>query len=236
MMVNTKTGKIILPILCDGDVEFVLVNTECTPVVFVEVVERPVAASETIHVNQTPIEAIPIHPTSCSKDAEDKAGGGNRKEAVGKPSECGTSRNADKKRKRMPNGESSESYEADNGDEHEDVDLAAHNFGLNTGHPTRRNSRQKQNVSYCKSKNEDNDFVNPAKSSNGIKLSNASEEEEKEVDPELLNYPGPEFNRSSCLIYPKKGEIWALFRDWHIKWSDNPEKHELPYQYESGKA
>ncbi|KAK4850251.1 hypothetical protein QYF36_005141 [Acer negundo] len=45
------------------------------------------------------------------------AGGGNGKEAVGKPSECGTSRNADKKRKRKSEGGSSESYEAGNGSE-----------------------------------------------------------------------------------------------------------------------
>ncbi|KAK0602554.1 hypothetical protein LWI29_034681 [Acer saccharum] len=28
------------------------------------------------------------------------------------------------------------------------------------------------------------------------------------------------------------GETWALFRDWDIKWSDNPEEHQPPYQYE----
>ena len=54
-------------------------------------VERPVTALEIVHVHQTPIEEIPMHPTSFSKDAEDKAGGGNGKESVGKPSECGTS-------------------------------------------------------------------------------------------------------------------------------------------------
>lgn len=31
--------------------------------------------------------------------------------------------------------------------------------------------------------------------------------------------------RSSFLIYPQKGEVWALFKDWDIKWSLNPESH-----------
>ncbi|KAI9186001.1 hypothetical protein LWI28_012888 [Acer negundo] len=70
-MANTKTENKILPILCDGDDEFVLVNAECTLEVFVEVIERPVAALETIHVHQTPRKAIPMHQTSFSKDAED---------------------------------------------------------------------------------------------------------------------------------------------------------------------
>ncbi|KAK2640694.1 hypothetical protein Ddye_028489 [Dipteronia dyeriana] len=38
--------------------------------------------------------------------------------------------------------------------------------------------------------------------------------------------------RNSILIYPESGETWALFRDWDIKWSDNPEEHQPPYQYE----
>ncbi|KAK0598997.1 hypothetical protein LWI29_001362 [Acer saccharum] len=161
-MVNTKTGKIILPILCDGDVEFVLVNTECTPEVFVEVVERPVATLETVHVYQTPRKAIPMHPASFPKDAEDTAGGGNGKEGVGMPSECGTSRNVDKKRKRKSEGKSIEGYEA----------------------------------------------------GNGRKLSNASEEEVKEVDPELLNYPGPEFSdfdkdrAENCFTV---NQVWAIY-------------------------
>ncbi|KAK1582080.1 hypothetical protein Q3G72_011654 [Acer saccharum] len=440
----------------DGDVEFELINAECTPEIFVEAVERPVVALE------TPGKAIPMHGSSFSKDAEDTAGGENGKEGVGKPkpdaekttfwtccsscgikyqyhrthvnkvlrcqscqqsftaydlgsreissahpwnrslnqngvpnpvfqngflnpgpsrvpsqsnhgissamaqekvdgrmkgmegvrmhkpdvenekegvgkpkpdegkpSECGTSRNADKKRKIMSEGESSGSYEAGNGDEDEDVDLAAQNFGLITGHPTRRYSGQKQNVPYCERKSEDSDFVNPPKWSNGSKLSTASEEEVKELDLELIKYPNPDFSdfdkdraescfavnqvwatydacdamprcyarikkvfspgfklqitwlepdpdddgendwcnvelpvacgkftngisegnedllifshqvsfirdagRNSCLIYPKRGETWALFRDWDIKWSDNPEEHQPPYQYE----
>ncbi|KAL1341597.1 hypothetical protein HN51_028120 [Arachis hypogaea] len=31
--------------------------------------------------------------------------------------------------------------------------------------------------------------------------------------------------RGSYLIYPKKGETWAIFMDWDIKWSSNPEDH-----------
>ncbi|KAI3824427.1 hypothetical protein L1987_05886 [Smallanthus sonchifolius] len=31
--------------------------------------------------------------------------------------------------------------------------------------------------------------------------------------------------RFSFVIYPKKGEIWALFKDWDIKWSSDPETH-----------
>ncbi|MED6146400.1 hypothetical protein PIB30_034128 [Stylosanthes scabra] len=31
--------------------------------------------------------------------------------------------------------------------------------------------------------------------------------------------------RGSYLIYPKKGETWAIFRDWDIKWSSNPKEH-----------
>ncbi|KAJ1387476.1 hypothetical protein SESBI_39998 [Sesbania bispinosa] len=29
----------------------------------------------------------------------------------------------------------------------------------------------------------------------------------------------------SYLIYPKKGETWAIFRNWDIKWSSNPENY-----------
>ncbi|KAK2640693.1 hypothetical protein Ddye_028488 [Dipteronia dyeriana] len=84
-MANTKTGKKILHIMYDGDVEFVLINAECTPEIFVEVVERPVAALETVHVYQTPGKAIPMHQSSFSKDVKDKAEGGDGKEGVGNP-------------------------------------------------------------------------------------------------------------------------------------------------------
>ncbi|XP_042517156.1 uncharacterized protein LOC122091344 [Macadamia integrifolia] len=32
-------------------------------------------------------------------------------------------------------------------------------------------------------------------------------------------------------IYPRKGETWALFKDWNIKWSSDPENHRN-YEYE----
>ncbi|XP_071692538.1 uncharacterized protein [Rutidosis leptorrhynchoides] len=37
--------------------------------------------------------------------------------------------------------------------------------------------------------------------------------------------------RFSFVIYPKKGEIWALFKDWDIKWSSDPENHK-EYNFE----
>lgn len=37
--------------------------------------------------------------------------------------------------------------------------------------------------------------------------------------------------RGSFLVYPRKGEIWALFKNWDIKWSSKPEKY-LPCKYE----
>ncbi|KAK2640692.1 hypothetical protein Ddye_028487 [Dipteronia dyeriana] len=159
------------------------------------------------------MEGVRLHKPDV---ANEKEGVGKPKPDEGKHSECGTSRNADKKRKMilMSESESSGSYEAGNGDEDEDVDLAAQNFGLNTGHPARRYSRQKQIVSYCESENEDNDFVNLAKSSNGIKLSAASEEVVKELDPELLNYLRPEFSdfdkdrAESCFAV---NQVWAVY-------------------------
>lgn len=38
--------------------------------------------------------------------------------------------------------------------------------------------------------------------------------------------------RGTCLIYPRKGETWALFKDWDTKWSSEPKKHGPPYQFE----
>jgi len=38
-------------------------------------------------------------------------------------------------------------------------------------------------------------------------------------------------DRVSYLIYPRKGETWALFKDWDIRWSSDPEKH-LPFKFE----
>ncbi|KAE8718624.1 Bifunctional 3-dehydroquinate dehydratase/shikimate dehydrogenase isoform 1 [Hibiscus syriacus] len=38
---------------------------------------------------------------------------------------------------------------------------------------------------------------------------------------------------SKCFfVYPRKGEIWALFKDWDVKWVSEPEKHKPPYQYD----
>lgn len=36
---------------------------------------------------------------------------------------------------------------------------------------------------------------------------------------------------ATFLVYPKKGETWAIFRNWDIGWSSNPEKH-LEHQFE----
>ncbi|TKY52174.1 DnaJ-like subfamily B member 12 [Spatholobus suberectus] len=37
--------------------------------------------------------------------------------------------------------------------------------------------------------------------------------------------------KGSYLVRPNKGETWAIFRDWDIKWSSSPEKH-LEYEFE----
>ncbi|XP_019163100.1 PREDICTED: uncharacterized protein LOC109159456 [Ipomoea nil] len=37
--------------------------------------------------------------------------------------------------------------------------------------------------------------------------------------------------RGSYIIYPSKGEIWALFKGWDISWSSEPNKHQ-PFKYE----
>ncbi|KAK8589753.1 hypothetical protein V6N13_088575 [Hibiscus sabdariffa] len=34
------------------------------------------------------------------------------------------------------------------------------------------------------------------------------------------------------LVYPKKGETWAIFRDWDINWALEPENHKPSYQYD----
>lgn len=33
--------------------------------------------------------------------------------------------------------------------------------------------------------------------------------------------------RNSYMIYPRKGEIWALFSNWNIGWSSEPDKHRV---------
>ncbi|KAG1365181.1 putative Heat shock protein DnaJ N-terminal domain-containing protein [Cocos nucifera] len=37
--------------------------------------------------------------------------------------------------------------------------------------------------------------------------------------------------RNSYDIYPRKGEVWALFKDWDIGWSSDPDSHRF-YEYE----
>ncbi|OWM62974.1 uncharacterized protein LOC116214052 [Punica granatum] len=37
--------------------------------------------------------------------------------------------------------------------------------------------------------------------------------------------------RGTFMVYPGKGETWALFMNWDIKWSSEPEKH-VPFKYE----
>ncbi|MBA0654068.1 hypothetical protein Goklo_021144, partial [Gossypium klotzschianum] len=38
---------------------------------------------------------------------------------------------------------------------------------------------------------------------------------------------------SKCFfVYPKKGETWALFKDWDIKWALNPENRKRSYEYD----
>ncbi|XP_039065544.1 uncharacterized protein LOC120210977 [Hibiscus syriacus] len=38
---------------------------------------------------------------------------------------------------------------------------------------------------------------------------------------------------SKCFfVYSRKGEIWALFKDWDVKWASEPEKHKPPYQFD----
>lgn len=37
--------------------------------------------------------------------------------------------------------------------------------------------------------------------------------------------------KNAYFIYPRKGETWALFKDWDIRWSSEPEKH-LTFEYQ----
>lgn len=37
--------------------------------------------------------------------------------------------------------------------------------------------------------------------------------------------------RGSLVIYPRVGEIWAIFQDWNTNWASNPEKH-VEFKYE----
>ncbi|XVF42546.1 hypothetical protein PTKIN_Ptkin01aG0372100 [Pterospermum kingtungense] len=40
------------------------------------------------------------------------------------------------------------------------------------------------------------------------------------------------FGKRFFLMYPQKGETWALFRNWDVKWTSEPEKHKPPYQFD----
>ncbi|KAK8712925.1 hypothetical protein V6N13_148153 [Hibiscus sabdariffa] len=44
--------------------------------------------------------------------------------------------------------------------------------------------------------------------------------------------PIKSFGKCFFLVYPKKGETWALFRDWDINWASEPENHKPSYQYD----
>ncbi|KAL1203122.1 hypothetical protein V5N11_015362 [Cardamine amara subsp. amara] len=37
---------------------------------------------------------------------------------------------------------------------------------------------------------------------------------------------------NSVIVNPRKGETWALYRDWDISWSSHPDLHEPPYRYD----
>ncbi|KAL1211685.1 hypothetical protein V5N11_023683 [Cardamine amara subsp. amara] len=40
------------------------------------------------------------------------------------------------------------------------------------------------------------------------------------------------YGRNFISVNPKKGETWALFRDWSVSWNNNPEQHKPPYRYD----
>ncbi|XP_010494032.1 PREDICTED: uncharacterized protein LOC104771234 [Camelina sativa] len=37
---------------------------------------------------------------------------------------------------------------------------------------------------------------------------------------------------NSIAIYPRKGEVWAIFRGWDISWSAHSKNHKQPYEYD----
>lgn len=39
-------------------------------------------------------------------------------------------------------------------------------------------------------------------------------------------------HNNNIVIYPRKGEIWAIFRGWNISWSASSENHKRPYEYD----
>ncbi|XP_010464019.1 PREDICTED: uncharacterized protein LOC104744639 [Camelina sativa] len=39
-------------------------------------------------------------------------------------------------------------------------------------------------------------------------------------------------SRHFIAVVPRKGETWALFRDWSKSWNNNPKQHKPPYKYD----
>ncbi|EOA16385.1 hypothetical protein CARUB_v10004539mg [Capsella rubella] len=37
---------------------------------------------------------------------------------------------------------------------------------------------------------------------------------------------------NNVIVNPRKGERWALFKDWNVSWNSHPELHEPPYRYD----
>ncbi|XP_006283431.2 uncharacterized protein LOC17878275 isoform X2 [Capsella rubella] len=37
---------------------------------------------------------------------------------------------------------------------------------------------------------------------------------------------------NNVIMNPRKGETWALFRDWNVSWNSHPDLHEPPYRYD----
>ncbi|XP_077240568.1 uncharacterized protein LOC143881407 [Tasmannia lanceolata] len=59
----------------------------------------------------------------------------------------------------------------------------------------------------------------------------ASEKTEKRLMFSHLVSREKDKARNGCKIYPRKGDIWAIFKDWSFKWSSEPDKH-TQYEYE----
>ncbi|CAN1761124.1 Truncated FRIGIDA-like protein 1 [Linum perenne] len=38
--------------------------------------------------------------------------------------------------------------------------------------------------------------------------------------------------KDTYMVYPQKGETWALYKDWDISWGCEPERHQPPYGYD----
>ncbi|CAN8242666.1 unnamed protein product, partial [Cochlearia groenlandica] len=55
--------------------------------------------------------------------------------------------------------------------------------------------------------------------------------EKHSSDSQYLLHPNRRTHKH-IFIYPRKGEIWAIFRDWNEEWNTSLEKHKLPYKYD----